>query len=455
MMQIVKRKNIWVVAAAALSVTVLLAGCTPPGASGGGAAEGNSVVVDAPVTPADVAKLGAVTLKVWADSGEEATLKDFVPTYEKKYPNVTVKVTTKSFDDLIKTVVNAMNSNDAPDLAQGNQGYAVDGTLVQAKLIRPLDDIATAYGWDTTYSKYSLDQFRWNDAGTAWGSGTLYANSPVTQYIGVFDNTDLLAQAGVSAPTSFEEMAASLPVLKAAGITPIVFGNSDKQAAMHLMGSLAGRCQAASDVNDWVAGKSGTTFVNDCNTQAAQTLVDWVNAGYIAEGFNGVSMDDAANRFAEGGGAYFIGGDWLAQQISATKGNFGFTNLTGDTGKLVSTGASGMGWHISSKSKATLAAAAFIGDLHAKAYGQALADQNRVPIAAPTATSTNPLMNDDLQASGRLLADNGQTAFLDWATDDMYDVFGSSLQELMAGQKTPAQFVQVIQDDWTAFQSKK
>lgn len=453
-MQILKRKKNWAVAAAALGVTALLAGCTPPGGAAGDAPAANIVTIDAPVTPAEVAKLGDVTLKLWADSGEEATLADFVPQFEKKYPNVTVKVTIKSFDDLVKTVVNAMNSNDAPDLAQGNQGYAVDGMLVQAKLIRPLDDVAAAYGWDKTYSKYSLDQFRWNDEGTKWGAGTLYANSPVTQYIGVFENKDLLAQAGVAVPTSFEEMAASLPVLKAAGVTPIVFGNSDKQAAMHLMGSLAGRCQAASDVNDWVAGVSGTTFANDCNTQAAQTLVDWANAGYIAEGFNGVSMDDAANRFAQGGGAYFIGGDWLAQQISATNGNFGFSNLTGDTGKLVSTGASGMGWHVSSKSAASLAAIAFVGDLHAQDYGQSLADQNRVPIANPAATSTNPLMNDDFKAAGKLLGENGQTAFLDWATDDMYDVFGSGLQELMAGQKTPEQFVTAIQDNWAAFQAK-
>lgn len=454
MRQSLKLRRTSLLGVAVIGSVALLTGCAPPGGDASDAAD-EIVPIDSPVTVEQVGELGDVTLKIWADSGEKATLDDFVPRFEEKYPNVKVEVTIKSFDDIVKTVVSAMDSNDAPDLAQGNQGYAVDGMLVRANLVRPLDDVAQAYGWEETYSEYSLDQFRWDEDGSKWGDGTLYANSPVTQYIGVFDNGDLLDEAGVSQPTSWEEFEASLPVLKDAGISPIVFGNSDKQAAMHLFGSLAGRCQTASDVNEWVAGDADSTFVNDCNISAAQTISDWVDVDYIAPGFNGVSMDDAANKFAQGDGAYFIGGDWLAQQISVSEDDIGFTNLTGDTGALVSTGASGMGWHISSKSTVTEAAIAFLGELHAADYGQELADQNRVPIAAPDATSSDPLMDADITASARLLAENGQTAYLDWATDTMYDVFGSALQELMAGKTTPEQFVETVQADWTAFQTEE
>ena len=449
----IPRSKPLVVGGAIIGIVGLLTGCAPPG-TGGSDTTTQFSAIDAPVTVDDVAELGDVTLKVWADSGEKATLEDYVPAFEKKYPNVTVEVTLKSFDDLVKTVVNAMDSKDAPDLAQGNQGYAVDGTLVKAKLIRPLDDVAKAYGWEEIYSPYSLNQFRWLDDGTKWGEGTLYGNSPVTQYVGVFENKSLLEQANVPIPVSFDEMEESLPKIKAAGITPIVFGNSDKQPAMHLFGSLAGRCQSADVVNDWVAGAEGATFVNECNTQAAQTIVDWVKAGYVSDGFNGVSMDDAANRFAQGDGAYYIGGDWLLPQIAAVGGNFGFTTLTGDNGKRVSTGSSSVGWHISSKSEVTPAAIAFLGGIHDPSYSQKLADQNRVPMADASATSSDQLMAEDIAASALLLGDNGQTAYLDWATDTMYDVFGSGLQELMAEKITPEQFVEIVQADWEAFQAE-
>lgn len=452
-MELITFRRRALVAGALLSAAVLLAGCTPPG-SDRETPSGDFKAITGPVTAEQIAALGDVTLKVWADSGDQVTLDDFVPAFEKRYPNVTVEVTIKSFDDIIKTVVNAMDSQDGPDLAEGNQGYQTDGTLVKAGLLRPIDDIANAYGWSDLYSAYSLDQFRWNEDGTKWGAGTLYGNNPTTQYIGVFYNADLLDQAGVQAPETYAELEASLPVLADAGITPVVFGNADKQAAMHIFGSLAGRCQPAEDINDWVAGVEGATFVNDCNLRAAQTIEDWVAKGYVSEGFNGTSMDDAAAKFGEGQGAYFIAGDWFTQQLSATGGNFGFVVPTGDNGKRVSTGASGMGWHINAKSKVALVAAAFIGEMHSADYGQTLADQGRVPIADPNATVSDPLMADDIEAAGLLLADGGQTAYLDWATDTMYDLFGSGLQQMMAGQITAAGFLDLVQGDWETFQSK-
>lgn len=435
---------------------LLVAACTTPGSDSGSAEESADTVseeITAPVTPEQVAELGDVTLRVWADAGEQATLDHLIPLFEEKYPNVTVDVTVKSFDDLTKTVVNAMNTDSAPDVAQGNQGYQVDGALVRAGLVRPLDDVAAAYGWEDTYSSYSLAQFRWNDDGARWGEGTLYGNSPVTQYIGVYYNQELLGRAGVDVPESWADFEASLPKLKDAGITPIEFGNSDKQAAMHLFGAVSGRCQSADEVNEWVAGVEGADFRSDCNSDTAATLVDWVDQGYVSSGYDGVTMDDAAVRFADGEAAYFIGGDWLAQQISPRGGGgIGFTELTGADGGLVSTGASGMGWHVSSRTDVLPAAVAFLGELHGSDYAQALADQNRVPIAGTDVTSDDPLMDDDLVAARRLLEDDGQTAYLDWATDTMYDEFGSRLQELLAGRIGPDEFTSAVQDNWTAFQ---
>jgi len=438
---------------------LLVAGCSAPGSDDGSAGDSSDAAAEeitAPVTPEEVAELGDVTMRIWAEAGEEATLNHLVPIFEKKYPNVTVDVTIKSFDDLTKTVVNAMNSDSAPDLAQGNQGYQVDGALVQAGLVRPLDDVAEAYGWEDDYSEYSLNQFRWNEDGSRWGEGTLYANSPVTQYIGVYYNKDLLAEAGVEPPESWADFEASLPEIKSAGITPIEFGNSDKQAAMHLFGAVSGRCQTADEVNDWVAGVEGADFRSECNNQTAATLVDWVNQGYISSGYDGVTMDDAALRFGDGSAAYYIGGDWLAQQISPRGGNIGFTELTGEHGKLVATGASSMGWHVSSKTEVLPAAVAFLGELHSPDYAQALADQKRVPITGgDDVTSDDPLLNDDLIAARRLLDDNGQTAYLDWSTDTMYDEFGSRLQELLAGRIGPEDFTEAVQANWAAFQEDR
>lgn len=437
------------------AVAALSTACGAPGSPATDDETADATGITAPVTKADVDELGQVKLKVWADAGEKATLDDYVPAFEKKYPNVDVQLTVKSFDDITKTVVNAMNGDSPPDVAQGNQGYQVDGALVRARLVRPLDDVAKAYGWEKDFAGYPLDQFRWNEQGTQWGTGKLYGNAPVTQYIGVFYNRELLAEAGVKPPQSYADLVASLPKLKAKGTTPIEFGNSDKQASMHLFGSVAGRCQSAGDVNDWVAGKKGTTFATDCNRQAANTLRDWVKQGYLSSGYDGVTMDDAAVKFAKGDAAYFVGGDWLAQQISEHGKQFGFTVPTGMGGKRVTTGGSGMPWHVSAKTKATPAAVAFVAGLHEHAYAQSLVDQVRVPIVQADVKADTPLMTDDLTTARKVLDDGGQTAYLDWSTDTMYDEFGSRLQELLAGRIGADGFLDAVQGNWTDFQQKK
>src|SRR3954452_4928782 len=96
---------------ALLAVAALaLAACSPGGSTPAAPASG-AAQIDSPVTGGQVAALGKVTLKAWADSGETATLQDYVKTYEVQYPNVHVQLTIKGFDDLVKTLVNAMNSD--------------------------------------------------------------------------------------------------------------------------------------------------------------------------------------------------------------------------------------------------------------------------------------------------------------------------------------------------------
>ena len=41
--------------------------------------------------------------------------------------------------------------------------------------------------------------------------------------------------------------------------------------------------------------------------------------------------------------------------------------------------------------------------------------------------------------------------YLDWATPTMYDTSTAAIQELLAGKKTPSQFVDAIQSDYKKF----
>lgn len=447
------------VQAAAVGVLslALTTACSTPGSSPSADSQQDQVTIDSPVTKEEISELGEVELAVWAEAGEEQTLAEFVPEFEERYPNVTVSVTTKSIDDLITTVVNAMAGNNPPDVAQGNQGYAVDGKLVEAGLVRSLDDIAEVYGWADTIGDQLLGPMRWDDSGTQFRTGSIYAASPAANNIGVFYNRNILEKAGVDVPTTFEEFEKALAEVNRSGELPIMMGNAEKWPALHVFGAIQGAFADPNEVNDWVSGTDGATFETDANLTAAQTLADWEQAGYFGNGYNGLGIDDAAARFGRGEGAFFIAGDWYAPAVIEGGGdNFGFTvPPVGDSGKPASTGSLSFPWHISSKTDVLPAAIAFVAEMHAPENAELLVNVNRIPVAADDAQADGAMAQDLIEANRELMDADGQMDYLDWSTPTMYDTLGSGLQLLLAGRSTAEEFLTTVQEDWEAFQADR
>ncbi len=454
-----------VVIALAVGGSLVLTGCSSPGgsegegdpasessAAGDPTAEAPTGVV-LPVTAEAIADMGPTTLSVWADGGEELTMAQLIPQFEAMYPNITVDLTLKGFDDLMSTVVPALSGDSAPDVAQGNQGYAVDGTLVGADLIRPLDDVATAYGWANSYNVSDYGQFSWAPDGSSFGSGTLYGMSPVTEFVGVFYNKSKLADLGLEAPQTFEEFEAALAAAKSAGELPIMMGNSDKYPATHVYGVIQGAFTPAQNTRDWIGGSAGSTFNDPTNEQALNSMKQWADEGYFPKGFNGISADDATAQFGSGDGVFLIGGTWNAGAINKTLGaDAGFISApSGSSGASAGTGSLGLGWHVSSKTDAEPAAIAFVAMIMDSANAQVFADLNRIPASNGTVSSSNALFEEQIRGAARTLADSGQTYYFDWATETMYDVFTASLQEFLDGRISAADFMSVVQTDWDTF----
>ena len=78
-----------------------------------------------------------------------------------------VKWTVRDFAAYPAQVKLALNSDDGPDVCIGNLGWALDGPLIKAGLLRPLDDYAEAYGWDTRYPEVGLRQLKFSEDGTS------------------------------------------------------------------------------------------------------------------------------------------------------------------------------------------------------------------------------------------------------------------------------------------------
>ena len=421
-----------------IGLVVALAGCSAPGA-GGSAGQVDQPDITKKVTASDIE--GDTTLTMWADVAEKPLMEKLVPAYEKAYPDVDVEITYKSFDDLIATVVNAANSATAPDLFQGNIGYAVDGALVKGDLVRPLDDVAKVYGWSSGTGASTLGPARWNDDGTAFGSGTLFGMSAISEVQGIYYDKAKLDELGLEPPTSIDDLEQDLAVAEKAGEQPIMLGNSDQYAATHVFSDIAATKQDPADIASWIGGEQGSTFETAGNEQAAATMHDWAEKGYFGSGYDGLSNEDAIARFAKGTGVFFVGGSWNGASLDSD--DFGFASLTSG-----GVGATASPWHISSKSEHQDAAIAFLAMLHTPETGQWILDTGRLPVVTDGVSSDDPLQEQTLTALKDTIAAGTQVGYYDWSTTDMLTKMGGGLQEVMAGRTTPSDFTATVQQTW-------
>jgi raffinose/stachyose/melibiose transport system substrate-binding protein len=437
---------------ACLGVGVALAGTT----RGGAARAGSN----------PFAHYGNITLNVWSadnqDPGPEPVIKALAKSFQKRYPNVTVKLKFYGLTDYLKIIQLGLASGNAPDVAEGNQGFATDSLLVKAKLIRPLDQYAAKYHWYKYYPPGTMAQFRWTPDGKTYGRGNVYGVGQFGQSTGVFYNKAKLRAAGFDPnkmPTTFSGFNKLLAQLrpKIPSDQPLaVIGNKSGYESMHSYGLVQGAYVPAVSVRNWIFHVKGATYETPGNIKALTLYQQWFKNNYFGNDYNAVDENEAAAAFAKGKGVFYLGGNWQAQVIRAGLGsNVGFMNMPpGPSGKYVAVGATSLPWHVSSKTKYPDVGAAFINWLIA-APGSAklMYSQNQVPAILGAAKPPKGQAYIASISNGwqQLVRDNGLTLFPDWSTLTMFQYLGSQLQQLTAQRTTPQAMAKAVQGNWNAF----
>lgn len=425
--------------------------------------ESPTVVPTPEVQTSGFDKLGPVTLAFWHNetlTGPMTSIAELTTAFEAKYPNVTIQITAKDFNDLQAIEKLTLSGPDAPCLIEGNQGRATDGEIIKAGLIVPLDKYAKAYGWLDRYPPGLLEEFRWTPDGKTFGQGSIYGISQGAIYVGIFYNKDKVAKLGVPwPPKSLDEFETALQAAKAAGELPIQLGNLDVWPGIEdAFGFLHGY-YAVSGENErsWALGGPGLSFATPENLEAATKLQEWAQEGYFSKDAAGIGYDASVANFVKGQGVFLFDGFWASGGLyDGMKDKVGFVNPpAGPSGKVVVTGAMDQPLHISSACKYPDLAAAYLDFITNQDAAPTLIKWSRVPAvpAAQVPPETTSLEQAQIAAWSDVRAADGMGYFPDWATVTMYDTLGSQIQQLMAGKITPQQFVANVQADYAKSQS--
>jgi len=276
-------KKLYLLVVVLMIVPLLLAGC------GGSSAE----------------KAGTGKLEIfswWTAGGEADGLAEMIKLYSAKYPNVefiNATVAGGAGSNAKAVLATRMGADDPPDSFQVHAGHELIDSWVKADKMEPVTSIFKDNGWMDKYPKGVIDILTYN--GEIWSVPVNIHRSNVLWY-----NSKILADNGLTAPTSFDEFFAAADKLQAAGITPLALGDNGIWTATHLFESiLLGTMGPEKYKGLW----NGTTDWNGPEvTQALNTMVKML--GYINEDHAALSWDQAAQLVADGDAAMTIMGDW-------------------------------------------------------------------------------------------------------------------------------------------------
>jgi len=387
----------------------------------------------------------AETLRILAEAGDEATITEAAAQFEAANPGVKIEANFLGWDDFMATIKLKMADNNPPDLAHGNQGFTVDGTLIQSGLVISLEKYANQYGWKKLFANGALSEFMWSDDGSTWGSGSLYGISPVAEDVIVYYNKDKLKSLGLSVPTSFSEFEDALKVSKDAGELPIVLGGADGWPIIHVWGLVEGAYVNPKQTRSWIFDAGNVQFDTPSRIKAANKLADMAKAGYFGSDSLGIGYDDANAMFINGEGVFNLTGTWMTADFNSGMGdNVGAFAMPTWNGGVAGGGSFALPWHISSKSSNPDLAAKFLAHLMSTEFVDDLMGVGRVPAQAPTINPTSNLQAEVISSSNALVSENAKTFYTDWATPGMYDTVTQELQKVIGGAASAQEFIDAM-----------
>lgn len=199
---------------------VVVQGCSGTTSTASPAAS-ESAAASAGASPSEAAAsptLEPAKLTLWHNYGTEANARAteaLVKAFEAKYPGVTIEIVSQPADNYFDLLQAAAISKTGPDLATQWTGLfdlKYKDYLQPLNDLVPLDELKKLKGIE-----YSSLNFNPDD-------GVLVVPLDLQFYNG-FYNKELFAKAGISTfPTTWDELFSACDKLKAAGVTPMVYG---------------------------------------------------------------------------------------------------------------------------------------------------------------------------------------------------------------------------------------
>lgn len=391
------------------------------------------------------------TLTLWHFEGEDSAMgiawDQAIKTFEKE-TGAKVNFEAKSFEQIRQTASQVLNSDEAPDILEYNKGNATAGLLASQGLLTPITDAVEQYGWDKKLAPALQTTARYSEDGVM-GSGDWYGVPNYGEYVTVYYNKDAFAAQGIAIPTTMAELTAAMQKFKDAGITPLAESGLEYPLGQ-LWYQLALQQADRQWVNDYQLYENKVDWHDKALTSATQTLLDWVDKGYISQDASGLKAEDAGVSFINGDAPIFFSGSWWYGRFASEIKGFDWGIFPFPESKL-SLGSAGNMWVVPAKAQHTDLAYKFI-DITMRPEIQALIGNNGgLPVAANVADITDPKSQELIEGFNAVNEADGLSFYPDWPTPTFYDKIVAELQELINHTKSSDEVLTALGDEYDSY----
>jgi ABC-type glycerol-3-phosphate transport system substrate-binding protein len=385
-----------------------------------------------------------VTLTLWENYGTEqnaTATKALAAAFEKLHPNITIKVVSEPADNYFSLLQAAAISGTGPDIAVEWTGLF---TLQYKSYLTNLKGLIPA----STLNK--VEGLQWSSNGFNASSGSYVMPLEQQFYIGFYNKADFKKAGIATVPTDWSQLYGDCTKLKAAGFTPMVYGNGGQ--------ALGAEFYPWYDASYLMIGQYSVAQWKDLYSGKIPWTSPAVEAQFskwAALGTKGCTNDDVLTdtnnlgQFTSGKAAMMVDGTWDTQKFTDALGSkvAAFVPPFSNTPIKGVVQYPGDGYSITDYSKHKAQAAAFLAFVATPAGSAIINKAGLIPDVAGTST-TNPVNQQMLE-----FAKKGYTVYpmLDNVTQGNVVNAGSKvLPSVLADKISPATALGEMKDAFNA-----
>ncbi|MBM7808484.1 raffinose/stachyose/melibiose transport system substrate-binding protein [Geodermatophilus bullaregiensis] len=372
------------------------------------------------------------------DADELSRLEEHLADFEES-SGIDVEVQQLDVDTLRTVLQTRLRSEDGPDVISFGSGPSFGGALAEAGLLYDLTDAYEENGWEV----YDFAKER------VTYDGSVYGIPGEMETIGLFYNTEVLADLGIDPPRTLDDLRAACQTLSEAGVVPMAFGDQEGWPGSHLLSMALSSAVGAEGMEALLSGERSWD-----SPEVVDALTFWQQAnenGWLGESPVSVDYDTMTAQYISGDAAMIPNGSWFINDLAiAADFESGYVPFPAPDGEGLFAAGLGSGPMVAANTDDPESAIELLDFLASEEHGQWSVETLKTIPPRPVDTGgleVDPLLTQVLDDVSALSEGGGQLGYnIDVLMPEAFnEAMFDGVQAVLTGQSTPAEVAASLQ----------